>query len=107
MFKEIQLSGTCFSDLNTEVRFAIAEARSCGTELVKLIPPLAEQDEYNRAINCLKRVLRAMMRSGRVQFFIQSNQLSTGETEAEFLLNKYGPILEAQNKQDDGLFVKI
>ena len=106
MYSEISLSGACYAELNTEVRFSIADARSCGVELVKLIPDASHtKNDRTRILNCLYKVLRAMMRSGRIQFFIPTSELSLGSTKAEFLINKYGSLITASDEV--ALLVKI
>lgn len=108
MYSEITLSGACQAELNTEVRFSIADARSSGIELVKLIPDAAlVEADRTRILNCLYKVLRAMMRSGRIQFFIPVSELSRGSTEAEFLINKYGSVLENTSSEDGSVLAKI
>ena len=108
MYSEISLCGTCHAELNTEVRFSIADARSSGIELVRLVldTTLTESDS-TRITNCLYKVLRAMMRSGRIQFFIPTSELLKGSTEAEFLINKYASYLEGVRSDDGSLLVKI
>ena len=108
VYKEVMLSGTCQAELNTEVRFCIAEARSSGIELIRLSPPPSDTEAASRRIlNCLYKVLRAMMKTDRIQFFIPLSALSGGSTEAEFLLNKYSDLLPQDGSDTPSLIVKI
>ena len=104
VYRETKLSGTCYAELNTEIRFVVADARSSGVELLRL--ELPEDGGSSRLSNCATRVLRAMMRSGLVEFFVPGAELATSSTEAEFLKNKYGALL---NSTEDhySLYTKI
>lgn len=104
MYREIELAGTCYAELNTEIRFCVAEARACNIELLCFILP--NGDSASRILNCVSRVLRAMTRSELVQFFISDTELSEGSTEAEFLVNKYGSLLNTSTRSPS-LYVKI
>ena len=105
VYKETKLYGVSYAELNTEVRFNIADARSDGSELVRLL--VCASSDAARAVNCLKRVLRAMKRSNKIEFFISESELYGGSTEAEFLLNKYNAFLPEQVDNGSSIFVKI
>lgn len=104
VYREIELAGACYVELNTEIRFLIADARACGIELLRFA--LHDGDTTSRILNCAARVLRAMMRSELIQFFITDKELAGGSTEAEFLANKYGSLLNA-SLTGPALYVKI
>ena len=106
MYREISLSGACFAELNTEIRFAVADARAGDEELLHLIPKRAPEDS-SRISNCITRVLRAMMREGLVQFFVSESSLSSGSTEAEFLANKYSEALRHAAGCPSAFYIKI
>ena len=104
MFREITLRGDCIADLDTEVRFSIATARADGGSLIKFILPLA--NEGDRAYACLIKVLRPLVRSGKIQFFVTDDDIKKRTTASEFLINKYGDaILNAD--ESAYVFVKI
>ena len=103
MYKIIHLSGECFADLNTEIRFAVAEARSEATEILRLTPGNTD----TRAINCMIRVLRAMSKDGLIQFFVPTAQMADGSTEAEFLINKYSAHIASDEWAGADYYVKL
>ena len=105
MYKDIVLSGECFADLNTEIRFGIAEARASGIEIVRLTS--AHSAENKRVDNCLLRVIRSMTKSGLAEFCIPVAEINSGSTEAEFLLNKYSRFLHLDTEDADGYYVKL
>lgn len=103
---EFSLSGTCYAELNTEIRFRVAEARSDKSELLCLLMPSGNEDSA-RITNCVTRVLRAMMREDLIQFFVPENELGTGSTESEFLANKYEKALRDTSAGSSAFYVKI
>ena len=105
MYREIVVSGICYTDLNTEIRFEIANSRSEGTELLRLV--MAKCNADSRIENCITRVLRAMMRSGLIQFYVPESKISSGTTESEFLINKYGDLLQAATPCGASFYVKL
>ena len=105
VYREIDLVGACYAELNTEIRFSVADARSGGTELLRFTITDSSTDA-SRIFNCAARVLRAMMRSELIQFFVPDAELSSGSTEAEFLVNKYGGVLNTSSSAPS-IYVKI
>lgn len=104
VYREIKLTGNCYAELNTEIRFCVADARSGGTELLCLSLPCG--DGSSRLLNCALRVLRAMARAELIEFFVPSTELSSGSTEAEFLANKYSSVLKNE-KDSCSIYVRI
>ena len=100
MFCEYKLTGTCLSELDTEIRFNIANARQERAELIRLaLAPSESESEAKRIANCVIKILRSMMKANLVQFFINCEDIHLSSTEAEFLLNKYSSfILNYQNE---------
>lgn len=108
MYCEYQLSGICQSELNTEIRFDIADARQDGHEIIKLYFPLGDNDRENQRItHCMIKVLRSVMHGGAIEYFTEDRNLESGSTEAEFLLNKYGEHLSANTPGFKCFYVKI
>ena len=108
MYKEIQLSGLCFSELNTEIRFSIAVARASGDELLKLtLPKCAIAQDNIRLANCFLRTIRAVIKQGLAEFFVPSDLIDNGSTESEYLINKYSAYLSVSDESENSYYVKI
>lgn len=108
MYTHIDLSGTCYADLDTEVRFSVADSRASGIELIELsLSAVATEQDGKRIANCLTRVLRSMAKESLIEFFIPVDSLHSGSTEGEFLLNKYSAYLATPTLECISYYVKI
>lgn len=107
-YKEYSLTGNCFVDFDTEIKFEIANARIDEAELIKLSIKRSMRDSENSRLTvCATKVLRSLKRAGWIQFFVMPEGFAENTTEAQFLLNKY---YEFIGSADDGLiniFVKL
>lgn len=108
MYQELNLTGTCRAELDTEVKFNIAAARAERAEIVRLGLPLGEDERDNkRLLCCLIKVLRAMMRDGAIQFYESDEGFEASTTEAKFLDNKYHEFIVPSNAEFKYLYVKM
>ena len=108
MFVRYNLSGDCQSELNTEMRYLLADAKVSGMELVRF--DFLERDsekENSRVMSCIIKTLRTIKRESAIQFYVNSEGFSVNSTEAVFLLNKYGKHLSDVYKKSNYVFVKL
>ena len=107
MFCEYKLTGTCLADLDTEIRFNIANARQERAELIRLILPGTSESDAKRITNCVLKILRSMMKASLIQFFINEKDINSSSTEAEFLLNKYPSFILSYKQEGTSFLIKL
>ncbi len=106
MFRICSLSGACYSELNTEIRYLIASAKVDGIELIEFVLTTADESDADRVQHIMIRIARAMKRSGEIEFYLKSTDISSDTTEASFLMNKYSDFLN-EKKEGDSIYFKI
>ncbi len=108
MYEEFLLSGSGLADLDTEIRFNIANARAESAEIVRLSLALGANEHDNmRKENCLIKILRSMMRAGLIQFYVSDEDFEEGSTAAEFMLNKYSRFISGSPTGYRYFYVKM
>ncbi|MBR7117239.1 MAG: hypothetical protein IKC87_05980 [Clostridia bacterium] len=108
MFNEYILEGKCLTELNTEMRFNIADARADKAELVRFSIPLSEDEKDNlRLSNCLIKILRSINHDGLIQFYVTDKDFENATTQAEFLINKYSDKLLPSNTEIRHFYIKM
>ena len=108
MLCEYKLSGTCLSELDTEIRFNIANARQDRAELIRLTLSVASSEpDAKRISNCVIKILRSMMKADLIQFYINEDDIHSSSTEAEFLLNKYSALILSHEKNGISFLIKL
>ena len=108
MFCEHKLTGTCLSELDTEIRFNIANARQDEVELIRLSLAVAPSDtDAKRISNCVIKIIRSMMKVDLIEFFINEDDINSSSTEAEFLLNKYSEYILSHKRDGISFLIKL
>ncbi len=107
MFARFMLNGDCFASLNTEIRFLVASARVDNAELMEIYLKKTEDSNDRRILSCICKVLKGMMRSSDIQFYVIDKSLDSSETEAAFLRNKYQKYLSNINDSILSIYVKL
>ena len=108
MLSEIRLDGSCYAEMDTEIKYSVVSAKYDKYELM-LIKILNSDDEKDndRRVFCATKVLRALKKNGDIQFFLSAEAIDLGSTEASYLKNKYPDEI---NKREEGyslIFVKL
>lgn len=102
IYRIIQLRSRLYDDIKTEVMYEVASAHAAGCELIRLnITKDEELGYHKRAMTSLIKCLKTMKGSGMIQFFATLDSFEQGNTEAQFLINKYPDIFEALPKESD------
>lgn len=105
---EFLLSGTTRIDLDTEVKFNIASARVDGAELVRFILERTGDDKADQKLMAsLTKLLRTLVKSNGIQFFITGAEVASQRLEAEFLVNKYNDYMLADNEKYMYAYIKM
>jgi hypothetical protein len=108
MFCEYKLTGTCLSELDTEIRFNVANSRQEKAELIRFsLSYDVISAETKRICNCVVKILRSMMKVNLIQFFINEEDIHSSSTEAEFLLNKYSSFILSRQSTDISFLIKL
>ena len=108
MFTSLKLVGQNRSELNTELRFLFAGAKVDKMELLRLDPPLTDNEKENARINsCVIKVLRAMKKDGSIAFYVNREGFIANSTEAIFLQNKYADCIETDAHETTSIYVKL
>jgi hypothetical protein len=103
-----ELTGSCLSDLNTEMRFLFAGARVDGEELVKIILPYTDNDKDRERISgCVLKVLRTLKKESVIQFYVNYSGFAANSTEASFLINNYGDVISDISCEPNSVYVKL
>ena len=76
------------SDIDTEIKFAIATARAENKELLRFDLE-REVEDLLKFFNTAMKILKKMKNSGQIQFIATPAAFSNSDREAEFLINKY------------------
>ena len=110
-YKTIKLLGNNSQELSTEAAFEIAVAKADGEELIKFNAQDSEDDASYTAtkkIAALKKILRSMKESRKIQFYATAESFDKSSTEAVFLINKYPDILENITvNQGEYIYIKL
>ena len=108
MFTSFKLVGCSRTELNTEMRFLFASAKVDGAELVRLDPPICDNEKDNaRVVGCVIKVLRTLKKDGIIEFYVNSDGFYANSTEASFLLNKFGEYIDEESLRNPSIFVKL
>lgn len=108
MLSSVKLLGQTRTELNTELRFVFASARVDGVELLKLNLPVFEDEKDSARINgCLIKVLRTLKKENVIEFYVNKDSFMASSTEAVFLLNKFGDLIEPDVMDDKAVYVKL
>lgn len=91
-------------DLETEIMFSIASARAQKIDFVQL--ELSDDNEQKIKVNAVK-LLKLLKKQGRIQLFIDSDELRGSSTEAQYLANKYPDAYDAFNNGEKAIIIKI
>jgi len=104
-YLKFDLTGIEIKELTTRISFDIATARSLGLPLVKFV---IHGENNERLEKALKTRLLNFKRQGRIAFFVSLADLSSGATEAQYLLNKF-PELKDEKAEvyTVGIYVKM
>ena len=100
VFTSFTLEGETTREIDTEIKYMIASARTDGAELVSF-------RSGGEVFATVLKILRGLKKSGAVQFFVVADELLSGGRESEFLLNKYGELIADSAKEQGTVFVKI
>ena len=107
MFDYIYLNTTEAVSIDTELRFLIASATVEKRELLALAFNIEDEVASKKFFQKVKRGLSILKREGKISFYIELPSLDDGSTEAEFLKNKYLPLLTRRFDKDTVVFVKM
>lgn len=102
-FKKIEIKADMNSTVKTELLFSIAAARAEKCEILCVDIP---QDRA-RFIPYMEKTLKALKKSGRIQLYVMSSELTDDLTEARYLRNKYPVIVKECDKEAVSLIIKI
>ena len=108
MFVKYNLSGDCQAELNTEMRFLLADAKVDKKELVRFdFEDRASDKENSRVMSCIIKILRSLKRESVIQFYVNDEGFSANSTEAIFLLNKYSQFISGIDGAVNFVYIKI
>lgn len=97
------LKNTVSSLMENEILFAVASARAQGKPFLKLEFDVRQGE---KAEQCAAKILRALKKRGRIEFFVAAKELGGASTEAQYIRNKYPTISELLG-ETDALIVKL
>ena len=100
--KIIELTGDRSFELDTEIRFGIATERAAGEELVRF----DVKSDNESTLRHTTKILRRMKGEGAVQVLATRDSFLSGDTEASYIINKYGCEL-GELPEYEFVFVKI
>lgn len=110
-YKVIEIESLNGDDAVVEMRFAVADARAGGAELVRIDVPFGEDEKvYKNIFSTLVRTLKLMKDERKIQFYATEKNFSSSSTEAAFLLNKYPSIFICgitDNENAGYIYIKI
>ena len=108
IYSSLELTGSKLSEIDTEIRFFVASERASGAEIVRIYKSTTvSHDDDIKFTAIILRVLRSMKRSGAVSAFAAHSQFASGDTEAEYLMNKYSKLLEIEKDGENSVYVEI
>ena len=109
IYQMYDLTGEQQNQINTEILFTVASARSLGVELVRLGFSQSESEEIQeRRFRFAANILQRIKKTGKIQFFATKESFDGFSVEAEYLKNKYGDIVAFDKiPEGDFFFVKI
>ncbi len=95
---------TTLSSLDTEIMFSVASARAQEMAFVKI--DLSGDNDQKIEAGAVK-LLKALKKQGRIQLFVDSEQLQGSSTEAQYLANKYPEAFDTFKNGEKAIIVKI
>ena len=96
-------------DVDTEIKFSIANARAENAELLRF-DIKKDEELIGKIYNATIKVLKKMKNLGQIQFIATQKSFSDQNAEAQFLINKYPEETDNIPKCIDGeefIFVKL
>ena len=102
-FKSFDISSENNTALENEIAFYIASARAGGAELVKF----SFLPDNERGYIAAQKILRALKKKGRVEFFELYEKITSDSTEARFLRNKYSDCILKDSIGQRAIIVKL
>ena len=88
-------------EIETEVMYAVATARSLSEEL--LVLNCGEYDSYDRTKMLALKTLKNMKKQGKVQLFVGAADVNGASTEVKYLENKYPKFTSMLDEADIAL----
>lgn len=107
MFDYIYLNTNETASTDLELRFLIASASFEKRELVAVAFSVEDETASKKFLQKAKRILSALKREGKINFYVPYDDIEDGSTESEFLKNKYLPYLTKKAENDTVIFVKV
>lgn len=105
MLSIITVSSDKYSDIDTEIKFAVATARAENKAIVCF--DIKDDLESNKCYSTSLRVLKKMKSAGKLQFIATPTSFSNSDAEAEFLRNKYPKALEEALSVSGGNYIIV
>ena len=105
----LRLKDERIGEAQTKLHFALATERALGHEFLR-VDFLGENSAVTRLRGAVLRVLRERKRSGKLLFFLLSEELSSEKPEAALLANKYPSLLSdpaLANAENACILVKL
>ncbi len=100
----LTLTSSAVQNPETEIMFSVASARARTIDFVKL--EFSDDKEQKIKVSALK-LLKLLKKQGRIQLFIDSEELHGSSTEAQYLANKYPDAFNAFKDEEKAIIVKI
>ncbi len=91
MLSIVTIRADKYSDIDTEIKFNVATARAENKAIIRF--DFNGESEDNKCYSIALRVLKKMKAAGQLQFIAIPTSFSNGDTESEFLKNKYPEVL--------------
>lgn len=105
----VKLKSSAPADIKTEILYEIASARVSGIGLIKInFEDCAEAQE--KVIAAATRILKSAKSNALIQFFATRASFDLGNTEAQFLINKYPKLfvdVREQDSEEEYIYIKI
>ncbi len=98
------VDSTIPSQIETEIRFIIASARSLGNEIVCL---KTKGDAEFKIYAAIIKNLKAIKKQGKIDFFAEKEAFEQLSAEASYLLNKFPKITEYIDSESTSVIIKI
>lgn len=100
------LKNDSYEQLCVEIRYLVASARATDGELVSI--SLDHSDEnISKVLAAVVKILRAMKKEGKIDFFASGEDFTLGSAEASYLNNKFPDIIRDFNLSGAAYIIKL
>jgi len=107
IYTKVELKERNYTALLTEIYFNIASERAVGSELVRFDIKKPKDKDDTKAYPAAVRIMKYAKRRSFIQIFLTENMMGENTTEALYMQNLYGELIEKEDLPEGYNFIYV